>query len=86
MSSRNDSRIEAKAFLLTFSKFNKLTFLNFKLFWWILAIEWYVIIAVHYMAIIFCAKMSPIKMNVALQDFLTNKKLQKIPGLIKKKK
>ena len=48
MSSRYDSRIEAKIFLLTFSKFNKMTFLNFKLFWWILAIGWYVIIVVYH--------------------------------------
>ena len=89
MSSRYDSGIEAKIFLLTFSKFNKMTFLNFKLFWWILAIGWYVVIVVyhylndgwvfreanshlmnhyykkHYMAIIFCAKMSLIKINLA---------------------
>ena len=89
MSSRYDSGIEAKIFLLTFSKFNKMTFLNFKLFWWILAIGWYVTIVVyhylddvcvfreanshfmnhyykkHYMAIIFCAKMSLIKINLA---------------------
>ena len=48
MSSRYDSGIEAKIFLLTFSKFNKMTFLNFKLFWWILAIGWYVIIVVYH--------------------------------------
>ena len=48
MSSRYDSRIEAKIFLLTFSKFSKMTFLNFKLFWWILAIGWYVIIVVYH--------------------------------------
>ena len=48
MSSRYDSRIEAKTFLLTFSKFNKLIFLNVKLIWWILAIGWYVIIAVYH--------------------------------------
>ena len=89
MSSRYDSGIEAKIFLLTFSKFNKMTFLNFKLFWWILAIGWYVIIVVyhylhdacvfreanshfmnhyykkHYMALIFCAKMSLIKISLA---------------------
>ena len=89
MSSRYDSRIEAKIFLLTFSKFSKITFLNFKLFWWILAIGWYVIIVVyhyldegcvfreanshfmnhyykkHYMAIVFCAKMSLIEINLA---------------------
>ena len=88
MSSRYDSGIEAKIFLLTFSKFNKMTFLNFKLFWWILAIGWYVTIVVyhylhdlcvfreanshfmnhyykkHYMAIIFYAKMSLIKINL----------------------
>ena len=110
MSSRYDSRIEAKTFLLTFSKFNKLIFLNFKLIWSILAIGWYVIIAVyhylddgcvfreanshlmnhyykkHYMAIIFCAKMSPIEMNLASQNFLTNKKLHEIPGHIKKER
>ena len=82
-------RFEAKVFLLAFSKFSKMTFLNFKLFWWILAIGWYVIIVAyhylddrcvfrevnshfmnhyykkHYMAIIFCAKMSLIKINLA---------------------
>ena len=110
MSSRYDSRIEAKTFLLSFSKLNKLTFLNFKLFWWILAIGWYVIIVVyhylddgcvfreanshfmnhyykkHYMAIILCAKMSPTEMNLALQDFLANKELYEITGLIKKER
>ena len=89
MSSRYDSRIEAKTFLLTFSKFNKMTFLNFKLVWLILAIGRYVIIVVyyylddgcvfrkansyfmshyykkHYMAIVFCAKMSLIEVNLA---------------------
>ena len=89
MSSRYDSRIEAKIFLLTFSKLNKMTFLNFKLFWWILPIGWYVIIVVyhylddgcvfrkanshfmnhyykkHYMALIFCAKMFLIEINLA---------------------
>ena len=110
MSSTYDSRIEAKTFLLTFSKFNKLIFLNVKLIWWILAIGWYVIIAVyhylddgcvfreanshlmnhyykkHYIAMIFCAKMSPIEMNLALQGFLTNEKLHEIPGIIKNKR
>ena len=43
-------RFEAKVFLLAFSKFSKMTFLNFKLFWWILAIGWYVtIVAYHYL-------------------------------------
>ena len=50
MCSRYDSRIDAKIFLLTFSKFTRMTFLNFKLFWWLLAIGWYVIIVVfHYL-------------------------------------
>ena len=110
MSSRYDSRIEAKTFLLSFSKLNNLTFLTFKLFWWILAIGWYGIIVVyhylddgcvfreanshfmnnyykkHYMAIILCAKMSPTEMNLALQDFLANKELYEIIGLIKKER
>ena len=66
-----------------------MTFLNFKLFWWILPIGWYVIIVVyhylddgcvfrkanshfmnyyykkHYMAMIFCAKMFLIEINLA---------------------
>ena len=38
------------------------------------------------MAIIFCAKMSLIQINLVLQDFLTNKELHEIPGLIKKER